>query len=288
MTAQKKGQSQNLPALIDKSEQRVAEVLPEGMDPKRVIRLAKLAVHRNPDLLKCNPVSVIESILVASQLGLEINSPIGGAHLVPFKGRCTMIPDYRALIRLALKSGACTALVARPVYDVDHFEIQQGSVERIHHVPAITDEGRSDDDIIAFYAVATLPDGSTVHEWAPKGDVDKIRARSPSGQGGHSPWKTDYAAMGMKTMVKRLIKWLDVDPQVAAAVDADNRFESGDFGPPPSDAQHVAEQMAEATRRAREQMGEKLERRTEIVQGQPVDPETGEITEDEDEPSFEF
>ena len=35
----------NLPALIEQSETRIADVLPEGMDPKRVVRLAKFAVH---------------------------------------------------------------------------------------------------------------------------------------------------------------------------------------------------------------------------------------------------
>jgi len=275
---------QNLPALIEQSETRVAELLPEGMDAKRVVRLAKLAVHRNPDLLKCNPVSVIESILVASQLGLEINSPLGGAHLVPFKGRCTMIPDYRALIRLALKSGACTKLVAREVYDIDHFEIQQGSVDRLVHVPAISDEARQTDDIIAFYAVATLRNGESLHEWAPKGDVDEIRMRSPTGKGSKGPWATDYAAMGKKTIVKRLIKWLDIDPRLGAAIEADNRFEAGDLGPPPSEAKSANEAMAEATRRSREQMSESLdERRTEIIQGEPVDTETGEVQDNEQE-----
>ena len=89
----------NLPALISTAQTKIAEVLPPGMDAARVVRLARLAVHRNPQLLKCDPVSVIEAIMIASQLGLEINSPIGGAHLVPYGSKCQMIPDYRALIR---------------------------------------------------------------------------------------------------------------------------------------------------------------------------------------------
>lgn len=253
----------NLPAMISQSEVRIAEVLPAGMDPKRVVRLARLAVHRNPALLKCDPVSVIESILQASQLGLEIASPIGGAHLVPYGTKCQMIPDYRALIRLALKAKACSKLVAREVYAIDHFEIMQGSTDRIVHIPAIDSEPRLDDDIIAFYAVATVLDEGgnlvTVHEWAPRGDVDKIRARSKAKDNG--PWVTDYAAMGKKTMVKRVLKWLDLSPELGMAIELDNRAETGEPGAVlPTDAEggEMAAQMAAQTRAKRDQMTEEI------------------------------
>jgi recombination protein RecT len=265
----------NLPALISQSESRIAEILPEGMDPKRVVRLARLAIHRNPDLMECDPVSVIEAILQASQLGLEIGSPIGGAHLVPFKRKCMMIPDYRALIRLALKAGACVKLVAREVYAVDHFEIMQGSADRIIHIPSIDSEPRLDEDIIAFYAVATVLDAGTlvtVHEWAPRGDVDKIRARAPAGRSG--PWVTDYAAMGKKTMVKRVLKWLDLSPELGMAIELDNRAETGEAGgilPDDPEGLEAAEQMAEKTKAAREEMSERMQREREReIQGDEV------------------
>lgn len=260
----------NLPALIQQSETRIAEVLPEGMDPKRVVRLARLAVHRNPTLLQCDPVSVIEAILQASQLGLEIASPIGGAHLVPFKRKCQMIPDYRALIRLALKAEACIKLVAREVYAVDHFDVLQGSTDRLVHIPEVDSEARDDSDIIAFYAVATILEKGdsivTVHEWAPRGDVDKIRARSRAGDSG--PWVTDYAAMGKKTMVKRVCKWLDLSPELGIAIELDNRYDSGENGAVlDGDEESTSEQMAEATRRKHEEMSERLaqQREAEIM-----------------------
>jgi len=260
----------NLPTLIERSELRFADVLPEGMDPKRVVRLAKFAVHRNPALLKCDPVSVIEAIVTACQLGLEINSPIGGAHLVPYKTRCQMIPDYRGLVKLALQNDDCLKLVAREVYEGDLFHIIQGTTESIEHVPMLGGESRMDEDITGFYAVATLkaPTGVvTVHEYAPKGDVDKIRARSRAGNSG--PWATDYAAMGKKTMVKRVLKWLDLSPQLALAIEMDNRGDMG-FSGSTTDGDteaDVAADMAEKARAEQEALKERLgdERRTEIV-----------------------
>ncbi len=257
----------NLPAIIEQSETRIADVLPDGMDPKRVVRLAKFAVHRNPALLKCDPVSVIEAIVTASQLGLEINSPIGGAHLVPYAKRCQMIPDYRGLIKLALQNDDCLKLVAREVYEGDLIHIMQGTSESIEHVPLLGGEVRMDDDITGFYAVATLKGGVTVHEYAPKGDVDKIRARSRAGNSG--PWSTDYAAMGKKTMVKRVLKWLDLSPQLALAIEMDNRGDTGWAGSTTdSDTEaDVAADMAEKARAEQEALTNRLadERRTEIV-----------------------
>lgn len=228
-----------LPALIEKAEAKIAAVVPSGMDPTRVVRLARLAVHRNPALQQCDPVSVIESILMASQLGLEINSPVGGAHLVPFKGKCTMIPDYRGLIDLAIRGGSCRKIVSHEVYQQDHFEVMQGSEDKIVHIPTLTESARDDEDLYAFYAIAILKDGDAVHEVATKGDVDKIRARVP--EGSRSPWKTDYVAMGKKTLVKRLMKWLKMSPDLATAVEIDNQYESGRVDPA-STSQEMARQ----------------------------------------------
>jgi recombination protein RecT len=259
----------NLPAMIAQSETRIADVLPEGMDPKRVVRLARLAVHRNPKLLKCDPVSVIEAILVASQLGLEINSPIGGAHLVPFKNKCQMIPDYRGLIKLALQNDDCVKLVAREVYASDDFRIMQGTEEKIYHIPDVMADARQDEDIIAFYSVATLNSQNgllTVHEYASRGDVDKIRLRSRAGNDG--PWVTDYAAMGKKTMIKRVLKWLDLSPQLALAIEMDNRGDGYGGATIDSDTEaSVASDMAEKARMAQSELTDRLkdERKTEII-----------------------
>ncbi len=264
-------ETKSLVQVIDTQEFKIQEILPEGMnsdkDAKRVVRLARLAIVRNPDLLKCSPLSVVEAIMSASQLGLEIASPIGGAHLVPFKGKCQMIPDYRGLIRLALRKGDVRKLVAREVYEGDMFHVIQGTTEMIEHVPLLGDEPRGDDQVTGFYAVATLTDGITVHEYAPRGDVDKIRARSAAGNRG--PWKTDYCAMGKKTMIKRVLKWLDLSPDLAMAIEYDNRGETG-YSTSSGDRdteETVEEDMRAQAEQAQKELSDNLEqaRREELI-----------------------
>ena len=264
-------EGKSLVQIIDTQGFKIREILPEGMnseqDAKRVIRLARLAIVRNPDLLKCTPLSVVEAIMTASQLGLEIASPIGGAHLVPFKTTCQMIPDYRGLIRLALRKGDVRKLVAREVYVGDMFHVIQGTREEIEHVPLLGEGARPDEDITDFYAVATLADGVTVHEYAPRGDVDKIKDRSKAGSKG--PWGSDYAAMGKKTMVKRVLKWLDLSPDLALAIEMDTRGETG-YSSSSADSdteESIEEEMRQKAREAQDALAESLDdsRREEIV-----------------------
>ena len=147
------------------------------------------------------------------------------------------------------------------------FHVIQGTREDIEHVPLLGDEPRADDNITGFYAVATLADGVTVHEYAPRGDVDKIRARSAAGNKG--PWKTDYAAMGKKTMIKRVLKWLDLSPDLALAIEMDNRGEVG-YGTASTDrdtTESVEEDMRDRARQAQDELSDSLDeaRKEELI-----------------------
>src|SRR5690606_21948051 len=131
--------------LLKKSETRLRNLLPDYISPERYLSLAMLAVHKDPAVTaaaKEAPETVVESVLRAAQLGLEIGGAVPGAHLVAFKnskkgGRheCQMIPDYRGLIQLAVDSGAIVSGDARVVYEGEHFEVHYGTEAKIVHIP---------------------------------------------------------------------------------------------------------------------------------------------------------
>ena len=168
---------------------------------------------------------------------------------------------------MALRKGAVRKLVAREVYEGDMFHVIQGTTEMIEHVPLLGDEPRGDDQITGFYAVATLTDGITVHEYASRGDVDKIRGRSAAGNKG--PWKTACAAKAEKTMGKRGGKGRDLAPDRAMAIEYDNRGDTG-YSTSSGDRdteEAVEEDMAEQARQAQKELSENLEqaRREELI-----------------------
>jgi hypothetical protein len=58
-----------------------------------------------------------------------------------------------------------------------------------------------------------------------RAEIDAIRKRSKSADDG--PWVTDYAAMAIKTVVRRLFKFLPVSIEMQSAVSLDEMAENG-------------------------------------------------------------
>ena len=216
--------------LLEKMKPQIAAILPKHLTPERMVALCALAATKTPQLKECTPLSLFNAIVHASRLGLEIGQH---AHLVPFKNskagvtEVVMVPDYRGLISLAVRSGKVKHIDARAVYKDDAFDYQYGTQPLILHKPKL-DAERGEKEMVAFYAAAHLVDGTVVFDVMSKAEVDGIRARSRAKDAG--PWATDYEAMGKKTVVKRLAKFLPQTPELAAAIELDNRGETGEIG----------------------------------------------------------
>lgn len=231
----RRGTKKDLLALLDRSKDQIEAVLPKYMTPERMIHLAVMATTKTPLLLECDPRSIVFSVMQAASLGLEIGGPVPGAHLVPYKRKnvgliCTLIPDYRGLIQLAVEAGSIQSASVRLVYPGEHFKVWYGTDERIEHVPDFTID-RLDEFLTHAYVVFILPSGAVKFEVMAKDEIDHIRATSKAKDSG--PWVDWYGEMAKKTIVKRGLKTVPSNPSSAAArrlsmaVEADNRFESG-------------------------------------------------------------
>lgn len=196
-----------------------------GSDQGRVERwktLLMMAIQRNPDLVECEPGSLVASTLEAAQYGLEFG-PKAHSYLIPYKGKdgkkyCSFMPGYRGLIYLAKKSGETQELRAEAVYEKDVFEYDLGIDKRLAHKPAIGNRGA----LIAVYAVVKFTAGGSDFEVMSRDQVEHIRKKSSSQNG---PWSTDYDEMAKKTAIKRICKRLDMGDVVASIIDYDNRYE---------------------------------------------------------------
>src|SRR3990167_4610685 len=136
----------NLEELFESAKSALAQVLPKHLTVERVIRIALAARSRNPLLMKCTTESILQSVMQASQLGLEAGGPLGHAYLVPFKNgklstpgndvyECQMIPGYRGLIHLALSSGVVENIEAHVVHEGDKFSYCYGTEPSLIHNP---------------------------------------------------------------------------------------------------------------------------------------------------------
>lgn len=251
----------SLRTLFEKSKGSFAAVMPRHLTPDRLLKITLSAASRTPALLDCTPESILLAVMQCANLGLEPNTPLGLAYLIPFdntktrKKECQFIPGYRGLVKLAHQSGEIADLRSRIVYAGDQFRVEYGLVEKLEHVPVMSSDTKR--EIIAAYAVAVMKGSNIPHmEVMTRAEIDAIRARSKSGNGG--PWVSDFGEMARKSCVRRLCKSLPLSVEMGVALNAQAIAESGDapdFGdlaelvgagelPPPSATDEMKAKLA--------------------------------------------
>lgn len=209
---------------LKRAQPSLQAMLPKHVSIDRVIRIVMAAVSRTPELLDCNPRSIVLATAQACALGLEPNTPLQLGYLVPFKKEATFIPGYKGLIRLAVQSGEVKSIQARCVYQHDHYSIEYGTDAAIRHTPATqADAG----PMVGVYAIAELENRSKLFEFMSRAQVDAIKNRSKAASSG--PWVTDYEEMAKKTAIRRLCKVLPLsEEKLARALQHQAAAENGE------------------------------------------------------------
>lgn len=254
-------------------------ILPAHMSLDKVITSVRLAVAQQPALAACKPESVLFSVMAASRLGLEINSPLHHCSLIPYKDECSLMIEYRGYQELARRGGEIRNVEARNVYEGDLFDYSLGSSPIITHKPC----GETDDAKITHtYAIAFTKEGKAfAFDVLPREDVERARKVSRFADKPDSPWGKWYGEMARKTAVRRLAKYLPLSAELAAAIELDLR---GDTGQPSANIplidspQSVNENVAARTAAALAEVSDKL------AGGQPEAP--AKAPEAADEPPF--
>jgi recombination protein RecT len=215
-----------------KVKAQIALALPKHVTADRLARVALTEVRKNPALARCDQTSFLGALMTCAQLGLEPGGPLGHAYLVPFENRkkgiteVQFIVGYRGMIELARRSGLLDSIEARPVYEGDKFEVTLGLYGNLRHTPDFDNPNRVQQDKLRFvYAVAKLKDGGVQFDVMSRREIEAVRAQSRAGTSG--PWVTHFEAMALKTVVRRLFKWLPMSIEVATAIEADERAELG-------------------------------------------------------------
>lgn len=246
--------------LLTAKKGEIAKMLPKHLNAERLLKVAQIAATTTPALAKCDVASLVGAIGQCAQMGLEPNTVLGHAYLVPFNTKrkdgngnerwvnsVQVIIGYKGLIDLARRSGQIVSIAAHEVCENDQFDLVYGLDEKLEHRPAMGERGA----IIGFYAVAKLKDGGYCFEFMSRIQVEQIM-RSTQSKGNYGPWKDNFSEMGRKTVIRRLAKYLplSIEFQTAAALDgmADagkdqnldaNTIIDGEFAVVPEDAPYM-------------------------------------------------
>lgn len=211
---------QTLNALLKRMGPEIQRALPKHMDADRIARIALTAVRTTPKLLECDQTSFLAAIMQSAQLGVEPNTGLGQAYLIPYGKQVQFQLGYKGLIDLAVRSGQYKAIYAHEVYEDDEFEFTYGLVKDLVHKPASVPQGEP----IGYYAVYHLQNGGYdfVYWTRERIDFHAKKFSQAVQKGWTSPWKTNYDAMAKKTVLKEVLKYAPKSIELQKTVEADS------------------------------------------------------------------
>lgn len=206
-------------------QNQIAKALPKVITPERFTRIALTALSSTPKLAECDRNSFLGGLMQAAQLGLEPNTPLGQAYLIPFNNRkkgiveCQFQIGYKGLIDLAYRSGEMASIYAHAVHEGDDFEYEYGLDQKLVHKPASTNRGKP----VCYYAVWKLKTGGYGFGVM---SVDDVAAHAQKYSQAYSysssPWKTEFDEMAKKTVLKAVLKYAPIKTEfVVAATSTD-------------------------------------------------------------------
>lgn len=240
---------------IEVMKPAIQAALPSVMTPERFSRITLSALSANPKLKECTPQSFLGAMMTAAQLGLEPNTPLGQAYLIPFRnhGRmeCQFQLGYKGLIDLAYRSGEVSIIQAHAVYENDDFQYELGLDPTLRHVPAKSNRGKP----IAYYAMFKTKDGGYGFQVMSMEDV-KSHAQQYSKSYGNGPWQTNFDEMAKKTVLKKVLKYAPLKSDFVRGISQDSTIKT-----------KISDNMAD------------IPDMTEYID---IDQETGEVIEDKE------
>ena len=213
----------NVGALLinDNARQQLAAVAAKHLNPERMMRVVANAIRTTPKLQECDPISFLGALMHCASMGLEPNTPLGHAYLIPFansrKGitEVQVVIGYKGLIDLARRSGQLATIHGDVVYDDDElWSHEYGSNQHLRHRPG----PRKGKRIGAYcYVKLNLGEGMTSEGHRFMSMEEIIAHRNQHSQGwktavrygktAESPWSEagpQFESMAIKTVVRAL------------------------------------------------------------------------------------
>ena len=208
LTAKTDKAPKTMQGYIKSMEGEIAKALPSVITPERFTRIVLSAISMNPKLSECTPSSFLGAMMTSAQLGLEVNTPLGQAYVLPYKNKDTLEAQfqlgYKGLIDLAYRSGEVEVIQAHIVYENDEFVCEYGLDPKLTHKPASKDRGEP----VKVYAMFKTKSGGFGFDVM---TMEEVKAHaveySKAYSSAFSPWKTNFEEMAKKTVLKRVLKY---------------------------------------------------------------------------------
>ena len=212
--------------MIKAMEPEIKKALPQVITPERFTRMALSALNTTPKLAECSQMSFLGALMNAAQLGLEPNTPLGQAYLIPYRNKgkleCQFQIGYKGLIDMVYRNENIQTVQAQCVYENDDFQYELGLDPKLVHKPALKDRG----NLILVYALWKSKNGFGFEVMSKEDVDDHARRFSQSFGSSYSPWKTNYEEMAKKTVIKKCLKYAPLKTDFVMQMNNDESIKS--------------------------------------------------------------
>ena len=195
--------------LLDRPDikKRIEAILRDNA-PQFVTTIIQL-VNSSTNLAECTPLSIINGALTAAAMGLEINSNLGYAYLIPYRNNskggiqeAQFQVGAKGYRRLALNTG-----IFKIIHETDVREGERGEVNRMTGQTQwnwVQDEDeRNKLPVVGYLSYFLTVNGLESTYYMTVAQLEAHAAKySKTYNRADSKWKTDKPAMSLKTVAK--------------------------------------------------------------------------------------
>lgn len=222
-TEGKKKSGQTIGEIIEKMMPTIIDTLPKHIPPERMSRLAISLFKKDGRMQNVSTSSFLAAVLQSVQLGLEPNTALGEAYIIPYGKEANFQIGYKGIIKMAYNTGQYAAIYAHEVYKNDEFKYQLGLNKDIYHVPADEPQG----DPIYYYGIYKLKNGGyDFAVWSrQKIQNHALKYSKALNSNKTSVWETDFDSMAKKTVLLDALKYAPKSISMAEALESDRTQE---------------------------------------------------------------
>lgn len=206
---------------LNASLEKQVAALPKEFNKQRFVQNCMTVLQDGQaDFSKCNPSTVVRTLLKGAFLGLDFFN--GECYAIAYGNTVQFQTDYKGEIKLCKRyaSNPIKDIYAKVVREGDTFEeiIENGN-QSINFRP----QPFNDNEIIGAFAICLYRDGSMIYDTMSKAEIEHTR-KTFSKQASGKAWTNSYGEMCKKTVLRRLCKLIDLNFDTAEAMQA---FEDG-------------------------------------------------------------
>jgi recombination protein RecT len=212
---------------LEQMRPKIEAALPRHLNADRMLRIAFTEINKTPALMQCEVKSVLASIIIASQLGLE-PGVMGQGFLIPYGKTCTFVPGWQGYVDLVSRAGRAT-VHTDTVFPGDAFEYEKGSTPFIRHkATETTDE---DQPFTHVYAVGWVKDAQrpVIEVWSRDKVLKHLKKFNKVGNKHYAiaGGEHNLQLYGRKVALLQVIKYMPKSVELHTAAQLDYAADAG-------------------------------------------------------------